>query len=320
MRKRGPLAVNLIFALFSALTATVVLWSGASSAESLRFALIGDTPYSDSERQELPRMLDAIAASNVDFIVHVGDIKNGQSRCDDEVFRDRYQLFDNNPLPFIFVPGDNEWTDCARLSNGAYDPLERLAALRTLFWQHPDSLGRKTIKLERQPGNYREHSRFRIGPVLFVTLNLPGDDNNYGKRDQPKPEFSERNPAVIAWMKDSFALAQRERLAGIVLLFQANPGFAHFSEGLGHRGFKDFLESLRRETLRFPGQVVSVHGDTHHSRIDQPLRDANGKTIANFTRVETFGYPLMGWTRGIVDSDTPALFRFETNPWPPRAQ
>ena len=320
MRKRGPLAVNLIFALFSALTATVALWSGASSAESLRFALIGDTPYSDSERQELPRMLDAIAASNVDFIVHVGDIKNGQSRCDDEVFRDRYQLFDNNPLPFIFVPGDNEWTDCARLSNGAYDPLERLAALRTLFWQRPDSLGRKTIELERQPGNYREHSRFRIGPVLFVTLNLPGDDNNYGKRDQPKPEFSERNPAVIAWMKDSFALAQRERLAGIVLLFQANPGFAHFSEGLGHRGFKDFLESLRRETLRFPGQVVAVHGDTHHSRIDQPLRDADGKTISNFTRVETFGYPLMGWTRGIVDNDTPALFRFETNPWPPRAQ
>ena len=315
-----PVAVHLVFALKIMLTATVAGWVGLSSAETWRFALIGDTPYSESERRELPRMLDAIAASHVDFIAHVGDIKNGQSRCDDEVFRDRQQLFDSVPLPFVFVPGDNEWTDCARLSNGAYDPLERLAALRTLFWQRPDSLGRNKIALERQPGAYREHSRFRIGPVLFVTLNLPGDDNNYGKRDQPKPEFSERNPAVIAWMKDSFALAQRERLAGIILLFQANPGFAHFSEGLGHRGFKDFLESLRRETLRFPGQVVAVHGDTHHSRIDQPLRDADGKTIANITRVETFGYPLMGWTRGIVDSDAPALFRFETHPWPPRAQ
>ena len=320
MRRWVPVAVDLVFALKIMLTATVAGWVGLSSAETWRFALIGDTPYSESERRELPRMLDAIAASHVDFIAHVGDIKNGQSRCDDEVFRDRQQLFDGVPLPFIFVPGDNEWTDCARLSNGAYDPIERLAALRTLFWQRPDSLGRKTIPLERQPGPYSEHARYRVGPVLFVTLNLPGDDNNYGKRAEPQREFLDRNPVVLAWLKDSFALARRERLAGIVLLFQANPGFAHFSEGLGHRGFRDFLETLRKETLGFSGQVVAVHGDTHRSRIDQPLRDANGKTIANFTRVETFGYPLMGWTRGIVDTDAPALFRFEINPWPPRAQ
>ncbi len=301
--------------------AALLLGSAAlAGAETWRFAMIGDTPYSDSERRELPRMLDAIAESHVDFVVHIGDIKNGQSRCDDAVFKDRLQLFDSNPAPFIFVPGDNEWTDCGRLSNGAYDPLERLAALRKIFWQKPDSLGRKRIALERQPGTYSEHSRFRLGPALFVTLNLPGDDNNYGLRSEPRREFLERNPVVLAWLKESFALARREKLAGIVLLFQANPGFARFSEGLPHRGFRDFLETLRQETLGFSGQVVAVHGDSHISRIDQPLRDDNGKKIPNFTRVETFGYPLMGWTRGIVDTDSPTLFRFETYPWPPKAQ
>ena len=160
-------------------------WATLAGAETWRFALIGDTPYSDSERRELPRMLDAIAESHEDFVVHIGDIKNGQSRCDDAVFKDRQQLFDGNPAPFIFVPGDNEWTDCGRVSNGAYDPLERLAYLRTLFWQQPDSLGRKKIALERQAGTYIEHSRFRVGPVLFVTLNIPGDDNNYGMRAEP---------------------------------------------------------------------------------------------------------------------------------------
>ncbi len=295
-------------------------WATLTGAETWRFALIGDTPYSDSERRELPRMLDAIAESHVDFVVHIGDIKNGQSRCDDAVFKDRQQLFDGNPAPFIFVPGDNEWSDCGRVSNGAYDPLERLAALRKLFWQQPDSLGRKKIALERQPGAYREHSRFRLGPVLFVTLNLPGDDNNYGLRSEPRREFLERNPLVLAWLTESFALARREKLAGIVLMFQANPGFARFSENLPHRGFRDFLETLRQETLGFSGQVVAVHGDSHISRIDQPLRDDKGKKIPNFTRVETFGYPLMGWTRGIVDTDSPTLFRFETYPWPPKAQ
>lgn len=302
------------------LAALLLGWAALAGAETWRFALIGDTPYSDSERRELPRMLDAIAESHVDFVVHVGDIKNGQSRCDDAVFKDRQQLFDGNPAPFIFVPGDNEWSDCGRVSNGAYDPLERLAALRQLFWQQPDSLGRKRIALERQPGAYSEHSRFRRGPVLFVTLNLPGDDNNYGRRSEPRQEFLERNPVVLAWLQESFALARRDKLAGIVLLFQANPGFAHFSEGLPHRGFRDFLEALRQETLDFSGQVVAVHGDTHISRIDQPLRDAGGKKIPNFTRVETFGYPLMGWTRGMIDTDSPALFRFEIHPWPPAAQ
>ncbi|QLQ25016.1 MAG: hypothetical protein HZT41_09215 [Dechloromonas sp.] len=288
--------------------------------ETWQFALIGDVPYSARERYELPRMLDAIADTHAALIAHIGDIKHGQARCDDKVFADRQQVFDASRAPFVFVPGDNEWTDCNRISNGAYDPLERLAALRSLFWQRPDSLGRKTIPLERQPGAYPEHSRFRLGPVLFVTLNLPGSDNNYGWLDDASAEFLTRNPIMLSWLTDSFARARRDRMAGIVLLFQANPGFRHFAQGLPHRGFREFLETLRRETLAFPGQVVAVHGDTHVSRIDQPLRDGSGMRIANFTRVETFGYPLMGWTRGIIDPASPTLFRFETYPWPPTAQ
>jgi hypothetical protein len=265
-------------------------------------------------------MLDAIADANVAFIAHIGDIKHGQARCADEVFTDRQQLFNASRAPFVFIPGDNEWSDCNRVSNGAYDPLERLALLRSLFWQRPESLGRKPIPLERQAGAYPEHSRFRLGPVLFVTLNLPGPDNNFGWQDEASAEFRERNPAVLRWLKESFALARREKLAGIVLLFQANPGFKHFAQGMPQRGFREFLENLRRETLGFPGQVAVVHGDTHISRIDSPLLDSNRKPVANFTRVETFGYPLMGWTRGIIDTDSPALFRFETYPWPPPAQ
>ena len=288
--------------------------------ETWQFALIGDVPYSARERHELPRMLEGIADSGVVLIAHIGDIKHGEARCDDEVFADRQQLFDASRVPFVFVPGDNEWTDCKRISNGAYDPLERLAALRSLFWERSDSLGRKTIPLERQPGAYPEHSRFRLGPVLFVTLNLPGSDNNFGRLDDASAEFLTRNPVALRWLVDSFARARRDRMAGIVLLFQANPGFRHFAQGLPHRGFREFLETLRRETLAFPGEVVAVHGDTHVSRIDHPLRDGDGKRIANFTRVETFGYPLMGWTRGIIDPASPTLFRFETYPWPPPAQ
>lgn len=290
---------------------------GLVEAETFSFGLIGDVPYSDYERRELPKMIEAIADSQVVFIAHIGDIKHGKDRCDDAVFADRYQLFNDSRVPFVFVPGDNEWTDCKRESNGAYDPLERLGKLRQLFWKDGFSLGQKKLKLEQQPGNYPEHARFRLGPVLFVTLNIPGG-NNFEFNNQASQEYLARNPVVLNWLKDSFALARREKLKGIVLLFQADPAFKHFAQGAGHLAFRDFLETLRRETLNFPGQVVAVHGDSHISRIDQPLRDATGKPIANFVRVETFGYPMMGWTRGVIDSTSPTLFRFTTHPWPPR--
>lgn len=304
---------QLVFALLAALTV------GLAQAEIWRFALIGDTPYSDHERAELPKMLDAIADSHAEFVAHIGDIKHGRDRCDDALFADRYQLFNRSRIPFVFVPGDNEWTDCDRVNNGAYDPLERLNALRALFWSSPQSLGQKTLTQARQAGSYPEHARFRLGPVLFVTLNLPGGNNNWGLTETPREEWRQRMPVVLAWLKDSFALAKREKLAGVVLLFQANPGFRHFSQGLGHRSYRDFLTLLRDETLAFPGQVVAVHGDTHTSRIDQPLRDTQGKTLANFTRVETHGYPLMGWTKGFIDTEQPRLFRFEAYSWPGKA-
>jgi hypothetical protein len=302
------------------LVALLLVLSGFAQAETWRFGLIGDVPYSDDERLELPHMLQAINDKHVDFFAHIGDFKHGKDRCDNSLFEDRYQLFNASQSAFIFVPGDNEWTDCERMSNGAYAPLERLNKLRNLFWKDGFSLGKNKLSLERQPGVYREHSRFRLGPVLFVTLNLPGGNNNFGITQVSSAEFKARNPVVLAWLKESFALARRERLAGIVLLFHANPGFKHFAQGLAHQGYRDFLESLQAETLNFSGQVVAVHGDSHSSRIDHPLRDAQGKKMPNFTRVETFGYPMMGWTRGIIDTNSPALFSFETYPWPAKAQ
>lgn len=309
---------NCIFALKIALTAAFIGWVTLASAETWRFALIGDTPYSDYERAELPKMLETIADSPVQLVAHIGDFKHGKDRCDDALFEDRFRLFDASRVAFIFVPGDNEWTDCSRPSNGAYDPLERLGKLRSLFWKDDHSLGQKKLALSRQSTDTPEHARFRLGPVLFASFNLPGGNNNWGKMGEPSPEYLARNPLVLQWLKESFALARHQGLPGIVLLFQANPGFTNFALGMPQPSYRDFLDMLREETINFPGQVVAVHGDTHISRIDKPLRDKQGQPIANFTRIETFGYPAMGWTRGVIDSESPTLFRFETHPWPPR--
>lgn len=298
------------------LVALLLGWAAASGAETWRFALIGDTPYTARERREFPAMLYAIGATGVDFVAHIGDIKSGRDRCDDSLFADRKAMFDKSSAPFVFVPGDNDWTDCGRRSNGSYDAVERLAALRQAFWPDDYSLGQRHLKLERQPGPCPEHARFRLGPVLFVTLNVPGSDNNWGEADTPSAEYQARMPWVLDWVKDSFALAKREQLAGIVFLMQADPSFNFFTWGIKRRGYGELLETLRQQTLAFPGQVVAMHGDSHWQRIDKPLRDDSWNTIANFTRVESYGSPRMGWVEAWIDTASPKLFHFQPHRWP----
>jgi hypothetical protein len=55
--------------------------------------------------------------------------------------------FNALPHPLIYTPGDNEWTDCHEGRNVAgLDPLERLAKLRTVFFQGERSLGQKRCR------------------------------------------------------------------------------------------------------------------------------------------------------------------------------
>jgi hypothetical protein len=232
------------------------------------------------------------------FVIHVGDFKSARATCSDDLFRQRRQWFDSVRHPFIFVPGDNDWTDCRGFQAGGYDPLERLAKLRELFSFGEESLGQRRIRLTRQLPDYPEHTRWRHGDALFITLNVPGDANN--ARRMPE-EFRTRSAAVARWLAQSFDLARRERLPAVVLFMQANPWASPTSRYFGYRGL---LAALAKESLGFNGEVLLVHGDTHRYRVDAPLRDpATGAPVLNFTRVEVFGSPGMNWVRILVRDD-----------------
>ena len=313
---------RLLFSLF--LAAGLVMPVGA---QPVSFGLFGDTPYSRFEREQLPDMLAAMGRESLAFAVHDGDIKNGSSVCSDEVLRDILGVFQAAPLPLVFVPGDNEWTDCHRSNNGGYDPLERLGKLREWFFAGDTALGQRRMALTRQSRDpqfaaYRENVYWEAGGALFVGLNLPGSDNNFhgtARSGGPVAEFVERSAANRVWLAQAFALARSKKLAGVLIVIQANPEFEAASAGQPKPGYRDFIHQLRQETQGFAGQVVLVHGDSHSQQINQPLLDAAGKELVqNFTRVETFGYPFMGWIKGTVDAADPQVFRFEPRRW--RAQ
>ena len=278
------------------------------AGQPFTFAAFGDTPYSREEEARFPDLIAEMNRESLAFVVHVGDFKAAWTRCDDELFLQRREWFELSRHPFVFVPGDNEWTDCRRFSAGRYDPLERLRKLRELFHGGEESLGQRRIRLARQSPDYPEHARWQHGEVLFVTLNVPGPDNN--ARLMPE-EYRRRSAAIDEWLAQAFGPARRDGLRAVVVLMQANPWASPTNRYFGYR---ELLSALARETREFPGEVLLVHGDTHRHRVDRPLRDpASGVPLANFTRVEVFGYPTMNWVR-IRVSEEAGRVRFEVTP------
>ena len=133
----------------------------AQAAEPFSFGVFGDTPYNGFERRHLPALIAKMDVEPLKVVIHDGDLKSGGERCDDALFDERLAVFQTSQHPFVFVPGDNDWTDCHRSSNGAYDPLERLGRLRQLFFAN---LG-KPWAATRWPSKPRPTTRlFRVGP------------------------------------------------------------------------------------------------------------------------------------------------------------
>jgi hypothetical protein len=313
---RSTLAAALVAAL--AFTAPILADDDRHDHENPKFsfALIGDAPYGVAGIAKYPNMQQEIDAERLAFVVHDGDFKSGSTLCDDVTFHNRYDLFNGSAHPFVFLFGDNEWTDCHRANNGAYDPLERLALLRQLFTQGDYSLGQRRMKLERQsdvPGYelYRENVRWERGKVLFVGLHVVGSNNNLGRMASADAEYHARNAANLAWMREAFDLAGQHKLRAVMLVMQANPNFELPANDPERTGFNNFLDALRAHVVAYGRPVVLVHGDSHYFRIDKPLLDAAGKRIENFTRVETFGAADVHWLRATVDPRDPNVFGFE---------
>jgi hypothetical protein len=309
------LAIALVLAVLVALGFGITLTKlqegvpnegGSGVSKKFEVGLIGDIPYDAEQQRKTEVLFRRMDAEELAFIVHVGDIKSGDSPCTDEIFLREKERFENSANPLIYVPGDNEWTDCYRTG---YDPVERLRSLREIFFQGDESFGKKTIPLTRQSADYPENVRWSYGGVTFIGLNIPGSNNNLGRTPEDDAEYAARNEANLGWMRENFDRARADGSSAIMIVMQANPGFELPPEL--RTGYNDLLAVLEEETVAFGKPVVLTHGDTHTFRVDKPMASSTtGERTENFTRVETFGSPDVNWVRTTVDASDPEVFAF----------
>jgi len=298
------------------------------------FALIGDTPYGVAAEPKFERVIDDInARPQVRFVLHTGDIKAGGERCDDDLLLRRFAQYQRLSKPFVLTPGDNEWTDCHRTSNGGYHPLERLARVRQIFFPVPGlTTGGRPARVATQASqpahaDYVENTMWHFGGAVLGTVHVVGSNNDLEPWSQIDPsdsyatpradrmaEFEARQAAALAWIDILFDEAERSRAAGVLVAMQANPNFELPAADLQRQGFNAVLDRLAARAAAFGKPVVIAHGDSHYFRVDKPLLApvAGGGTqmLENVTRVENFGAQHLHWVEVTVDPRDPNVFGF----------
>ncbi len=280
-----------------------------ASAES-SFVVLGDMPYDEAGQTDSIRYMGSLLRQqNTDLVIHYGDLKGGGERCDDDLLEVRREIILGLvPGRVVFTPGDNDWTDCDRKSNGGYNELERLDRLRELFFTGPTP-GGPDWQLVRQMPGYPENGRWQKDELQFVTLHVVGTSNgrrniDLGKaeRDQlSKKEAKEaedklkqeareranaRDLANVQWLSEAFAAAEDAK--GLVVVMHTDPtdldkkdrDHAHIACGgdvlKNCNPYKAIIDSLRLQAAEFERPVLLVHGSTKAYCLDKSY----GKGVA----------------------------------------
>jgi hypothetical protein len=341
MRCTTILTVALALALVPPATAGAAAGSGANRPTTL--AVIGDTPYDDAQAAAFPTLVKRINADrNVRAVVHLGDIKSGQP-CTDAFFASRVALYDTFADPFVFTPGDNDWTDCHRPQFGAFVPTERLASLRRIFYPKPNrALGGRPVLAVRPQSRDARFSKFvenvmwQRSRVVFSTLHVVGSNNDLvpwfvDTRVTPvapeaprhtalrTAEFDRRQAANLAWLDRTFAVARRDGARGVVIAMQANLWVKRLFSDEDVSGFDALVRRIATRARSFRGDVLLLQGDTHKYLVDRPLRTGspeNGVSTAapNVTRIVVEGETAAEWLRLRVSPGAKKLFSWTRRP------
>jgi glycerophosphoryl diester phosphodiesterase len=288
----------------------IVISTPRPDRDASTYAIIGDTPYGDEQEAAFPRLVSNVNDDpDVSRVVHLGDIKNGSSTCDDERFLRLRALYDTFDDPFLYTPGDNEWTDCHRPAAGGYVPTERLAKIRELFYPETE------VPVKTQGAPFVENQRWSDGDVVYALVHVVGSDNGLApwfggnetpaQREERLAEVAAREAAALEWIDRAFEAARREHARGVVIGMQADTFAASTA-------FERINGRLEARAAEFRRPVLLLQGDTHVYKTDRPLAGA-----PNLVRVVVEGETASEWLRLTIDPRTREVFSWTRRQLPP---
>jgi hypothetical protein len=322
VNRRGTAVLALCLALAAGPGLTA---PDAAAAGPYSFALIGDMPYGRSQlRDFLARISQINTDPQVQLASHLGDI-SVPLNCSDSYYARIKSGFGQFADPLVYTPGDNEWADCHQARTGAGNPLDRLAALRRIFFPQPGrTLGKNPAAVTPQAG-YPENVLFNRAGITFGAVHIVGSSNdlrpwvglgNTAPTAEQRAEVKARSAAAITLIRSAFAQAAASNSRAVVLLTQAD---MFSGQGSVYRaGYQPIVRTLASESASFGRPVYLFNGDSHTFRSDNPLASAKwlsfygiAKPAPNFSRITVQGGSTVNeWLRATVVND-PSVLRIE---------
>ncbi|UUZ61494.1 hypothetical protein [Nocardioides sp. B-3] len=191
------------------------------------------------------------------------------------------EQFDRFQMPLLYTPGDNEWTDCHRTAAGAYNPLERLDALRAAFYETAGQTLGEPLKVDsRADLGLPENQSLRTAGIEMATLHVVGSNNDRAPRTgigltaptaEQLAEETARMAAVIELVEETFARARQTNARAVALFQQADMFDPGYRATWDISAFKPLVQALVDEASTFDGEVYLFDGDSHVYNTDRPL-------------------------------------------------
>ena len=272
-----------------------------SFAAPFHFVAHGDTGYTKFEKAVYQQLILNINHTKPAFTIHVGDIW-GNEKATDDAYRGMFETFSRFDHPLIYTPGDNEWADTWQQARGPYDTLERLTALRKVYFPNNQSLGKRKITLARQK-NIPENALWSHQGVQFCAIHtVPPSETRPNHKKRVWEEYKKRTVANIQWMQQAFKTARQSKAPAIV--FAWHPWMFN-KDGSTTARYRSFIDAFLKEAKSFSGKILIIHGDAHAYILDKPFADAK-----NITRLEVYGSPVTSAVTISVNVNQPEIFSF----------
>jgi hypothetical protein len=184
---------------------------------------------------------------------------------------------------------------------------------------------------KRSERDYPENVIWQRGNVLFVTVNLPGSNNDllpwYGTMTtRQRDEVAARTAADLSWLDRAFGEAQGAGAGAVVIGTQADmwdPAGAEVNGGDGLHGYDSVVTHLADLIGSYGKPVLLINGDSHVYELDHPMEASSPYygfhppvgDVTNFTRLTVQGSTNpMEWVEVTVDPSSSTPFTFVRHP------